>query len=67
MDHKPRPHSCCDIEENLKHYMERPELAVEECKVCGRKHRRLVVETAIFKTIQEQEDGRETDLRKSVS
>jgi hypothetical protein len=51
---KPRPNNCCDVQENLLKYMERPELAVEECKVCGCKHRRLIVEKAVFKTIQEQ-------------
>jgi hypothetical protein len=49
----PRPNKCCDVQDNLKRYMEKPELAVEECKVCGCKHRRLIVETAIFHTTQE--------------
>jgi len=53
MEKKKRPNDCCNIDDNMIKYMERPELAVEECKICGCKHRRLIVERAIFKTTQE--------------
>jgi len=53
MENKKRPHGCCNVDSNMIKYNEKPELEVEECKVCGCKHRRLVVEKAVFKTVQE--------------
>jgi hypothetical protein len=46
----PRPHACCNIDKNLIKYSERPELEIEECKVCGCMHRRLLVRKAILNT-----------------
>ena len=53
MGKRKRPNDCCNVDENMNKYYEKPELHVEECKVCGCKHRRLIVEKAVFKTTQE--------------
>ena len=45
-----RPVDCCNIPENMtvSYDGENQELETQLCKVCGRKHRRLIVEKAFF-------------------
>ena len=45
-----RPNDCCNIVENMTVEMEgiNNELEVQRCKVCGCRHRRLIVERADF-------------------
>ena len=45
-----RPNNCCNLVENMTVEMEgvNNELEVQQCKICGCKHRRLIAEKAEF-------------------
>ena len=51
-----RPYECCNVHANIEIVTdsEKPELEIQKCRVCGRKHYRLIVETAKFKMVMQE-------------
>ena len=49
-----RPNDCCNLVKNMTVEMEgvNNELEVQLCKICGCRHRRLIVERADFKIME---------------
>jgi hypothetical protein len=43
-----RPVECCRIKENCEPYQLKPDLTVERCKVCGRRHFEMTLEPGKF-------------------
>ena len=42
-------HECCKVTENLEaEASAKPELTIKRCRVCGRRHYRLMAEPGIF-------------------
>jgi hypothetical protein len=44
----PKPNECCNKSENLKPQQLRPDLVVNVCQVCGRRHFEMTVDPGKF-------------------